>query len=578
MTDMMVKATQNRETQRANRANEKEAQRSNRAREKENERSNRAKEQETHRSNKVKERQTDTRNKLKSEENVIKTVDVGFKGLGTLAKAFANDPQWYLEGDELYILGTVPDNFGNPLGPSDCIMAKKVDSGILSPVEGPIHYHPGIMGLDITLAYGISNGKYSDPINKASKTLFTRVQAATSYSKSYQANDMSMYLMAFDSIFAMLSAAKRAYGLIGLSSVINRYVSKGYVMASGFDYDDLVSHAADYRKRINSLITLTRDFNLPHLYIYDRHEQLFSSVYLDYESQKSQAYIPRLSDAYRYALVNKDEGTVVGELQLKTILPPGGGTITMKNFLDMVEAFYNSFANNTDFATISGDMGRTFNELWEMDILPEDYLVLPGRNDLVLQQIRNSTVVPLPKPIVYGAITQDTKGSGYITSYINYSSSYNNALKFAPQEAYLGYWHGEAITKPMVLDTSRLIHFAELRTVEETLWYDVKECGADIVKQTYIYVYHGGGTNGDDVLSVDIIPGCLDGLSDPTDFIRKISNLVQFDNHPLVYAHQDTAGFLSFPVWDFDNYRKFTRRDFAYMNEAALRSLLGANK
>nr|AVX53577.1 putative capsid [Marmot picobirnavirus] len=340
-----------------------------------------------------------------------------------------NDVFWYAHNPQL-LVDSASFSFNNPLG-------AKVgwDDYGFSGTFGKVATVPGIMQIDIMLTPGIAKG-HADPINIAANNLYSYVRFANSGSRNYDAPDLMLYILAMDSIYACWNWGLRAYGLMKVYSQLNRYYPKTLVEASGFSYDDLSQHLADFRQYLNLTAAKISAFCVPSsLSVLKRHSWMFANAYLDDNTGKAQTYmfIPRAF--YKY-----EETEGMGKLKAVFTKPSGNPYFTFAKFQELLDSMLDVMQWSEDVGIMSGDILKAYgqNNLFTMSAVSEDYTVLPVYNEEVLKQIQNATVYPTLWEVntTQWDITQNTDGA------LLFNPVFNNDTR------YMGYMLPRIITYP----------------------------------------------------------------------------------------------------------------------------------
>lgn len=197
-----------------------------------------------------------------------------------------NDPSWYMQYPILLdSAGTY--KFNTPVG-----MPINIGEGASKLSV------PGIMVLNTHVCPGIANDVDS-PINVQARRLYTYMRASRSGSALYDPADVMTYLLAIDSAYCFYFAMKRLVGCVNRSDANNRYLPEHLVTALGFNYDEIQKNVANLTSYLQTYAARLSSFYVPSdMTFLMRHSTIFSNIYMDQASYKSQLYVYNPSGYY----------------------------------------------------------------------------------------------------------------------------------------------------------------------------------------------------------------------------------------------------------------------------------------
>ena len=305
-----------------------------------------------------------------------------------------NDVRWYAANPQL-IKDTASYPFQFPLGTKHNMGGDdKYISASSVPGVCAIHWDPSI---------GMANDEI-DAVNIAMRNIYSFIRHANSGKTNYEAPDLMLYLLAMSDILGYHAALKRIYGVAMTYSHTNRYVPKAIVEALGVDYEDIQMHLCDLRSYINTFAVRVGSFCVPASMPYiARHVWMNSHIYVDSDQDKPQIYTYVQDHFFRFGL----DDTPAGKLFFEGFAPRQIGqigsfddtaTATKGLRFDELAAFGNTLLApiiaSEDFGIMSGDILKAYTpaEVYRVELIPENYVVMAEYSEEVLDQINNATL------------------------------------------------------------------------------------------------------------------------------------------------------------------------------------------
>lgn len=297
-----------------------------------------------------------------------------------------NDFAWYNHNQQLTNDST-GISFNNPIG-------RPLD------LNGFDLNVPGIMSLTLCYGPGVSYSQFS-AVNTAALRVYANTRRKNSGAKVYDSPDEMMYIIAVDSLYTIYSWMVRLYGTMSQYSATNRFMPRALVQAMGADFDDFQGNLADYRYYLNTLPGKMVQMAIPGTMDYTkRHAWLFSNLYKDGQSEKSQIYMFNPDGYYTW------EEQVEGPGYLKYNYFPQSG-ITFSSLTTLFDTMITKLLGSQDVGTICGDIIKAYEgNLVTVSQIPADYAVRPVFNMEVLSQIQNATIAG--GAVLNGDIKQNT--------------------------------------------------------------------------------------------------------------------------------------------------------------------------
>nr|QXV86471.1 capsid protein [Rat picobirnavirus] len=234
---------------------------------------------------------------------------------------------------------------------------------------------------------GVTTSKASG-VNMAAVQLYTYIRHENSGAKNYEAADVMMYILAMSDIYAHAIEAKRALATASYIPIVNKSFPDVALQVMGFDAADIRGNFAQYRGRLNLLISKLNSFAVPSYFkVFSRRGFIAANIFGDSDSERGQFYIYRRYLYYTWDTTSSTSGTQLTPHPVSTV----DGVITLGSFLDQLDQMLSSMFLDTDALTMSGDILKAFpnSELFKMDYLTEDTTLRPILDEDALAQIEN---------------------------------------------------------------------------------------------------------------------------------------------------------------------------------------------
>lgn len=409
-----------------------------------------------------------------------------------------------------------------------------------------------LMNLRYTTSCGVGKGD-TTAINMAATKLYTYTRHANSGAKNYDPADEMMYVLAMSDIYSGYFEARRAIGLAGLYSIVNRNLPDVALTAAGIDVADLRANIAQYRGRLNIIADKINSFAVPKYFkIFLRRAYIASLLFSDSDSVRGQYYMFNRMGYYKWDTTSDTNGT---KLAYYSYSSPADGDVAEDNlgggngndqtwsmkfggYLDILEAQLNALFLDTDANTMSGDILKAFSdsELYQVDSVPTDYIVTPTLDEDILAQIENSYCACVGMtghklgnttfPVTNLDITQKNQLIEYnpssSTGFYSDSSDADTKVFYYKEKIFNS--HKDNPDYKDNLEWSRLITVVEPSASTNQITFTVKSCGAELLHSYSMLYMHP---------TIGIVTQSFTNIDTPN--TRDIS---QFDWHPFIYNYR----------------------------------------
>lgn len=308
----------------------------------------------------------------------------------------SNDAAWYADNPEL-VKAYASFPFGQPLGTGRGLVTTGLSPSGNVFTLGDASF-PGTMAIYLAPTVGVATSENS-AVNLAARNLYSYVRHANSGHSNYESPDLMMYVVAVTQMYSYLHFLKRAYRLLSVYNVENRFYPRALIKQMGLDFEDLISHYADFYGFINLYQSKISSLTLPAGLTYlSRQCFIYDGLYLDTESSKAQTYFYTPAGFYQFT-----EGSASGEpgsLVMKRFVDVSAITgnqntgMTLLQLIGFGYALANPVLGSEDMGIMSGDILKAygFAGLYHEPVLQQTEVAVPVFNKEVLSQIQNATI------------------------------------------------------------------------------------------------------------------------------------------------------------------------------------------
>nr|AVX53643.1 putative capsid [Marmot picobirnavirus] len=488
-----------------------------------------------------------------------------------------NDPSWYGHNEAL-IRDSASIPWSRALG-----TPVNLNCGAFN--ESVVEAMPGLCSVKLMPTFGRSINSDS-PMNVAATSIYAYIRHANSGHANYDSPDLMLYLMAMTQVYSAIVWLQRTYGIATLYSQKNRYLPDVLLDASGFRPASVQTSLADFRYRINELISKAASLAVPTgMTIFNRHAFLYQNVYCEGDSVKDQMYMFNPAGFYMYKLNSDHSGML-------EYIPTNYG-MSIESACGYVSTMLQRLLMSEDMNIMSGDIIKAYgsNGIIKLNMVPTDYSIVPVHDYNVLNQIKNATVV---FPSVGLDIKQDAMHSYLIANPIAITGTNVTTDPVELRSAVgLNVLTEDRIITTSVVDPSpsdtieatRLVVGAtDFKTVGEDQRQVTLHFGSEIAVDTYYYTLalEKGADGAEDMITnVNAVqyahPVSFEHSNEGIEAIKELNIISKFKFHPChhvftILGEEQTSRInvdcgLNF---DVDNYTIVNADTIAHMHSAAL--------
>lgn len=277
-----------------------------------------------------------------------------------LTKGSNNDPSWYTNIAPLvkdyasFSFNQANGLFYNPL--------KDIENPNIAVLKGVgANFTPAMLVADILPTIGKSDLPTSAP-NIAAQQLYTLVRKANSGAANYDKTDLMMYILAMDSAYMLYEELVRAYRLLGKYNYMNRYFPDSILKSLGFS-SDLGDNLSDFRGILDLFAYQLASLNIPdQLAIIRRHSWMFSNIYTDAQSIKSQLYAFKPAGYYVWTEGTAGQKTYLNYVTRTDLYTSHDVVDSIGTIRGAINTIMQPLLGSEDVGNMSGDMQKAFGD------------------------------------------------------------------------------------------------------------------------------------------------------------------------------------------------------------------------
>lgn len=293
------------------------------------------------------------------------------------------NPNWYFT-DKALAEQTAQFSFQDFIGSGTLI-----DNGVTLPSIMTILLNPSA---DNSLAgyAGISTATLM------ARKLYNSLANTSGRTQNYAPQDVFTLLLALGEIISYVSYLKRALGVAFTYNVRNRDFPSKVIDCMGINSSDLFANLNKYRVELNTLLTQINKIPFPaNIAWFDKCNALYEGIFQDNMSPMSQIYVMNPATTWILDESSYEQGTVLRTVPVTVSAVNNYNTVT-RNFgthisqlRDMIQALLTSTTLNYIYGDILNYSSKFGTKLLYMNIIEDNYSVVPQYDQEVLLHIHN---------------------------------------------------------------------------------------------------------------------------------------------------------------------------------------------
>lgn len=432
-----------------------------------------------------------------------------------------------------------------------------------------LNHTPTVMAINLNPTAGPMDPLYSaaSGINMAGRKLYNRLSSINAKTTNYAPQDLITLMLALGSVLEYVSFIRRCFGLAFTTSYRNRFVPKEIIKIMGLDADDFFKNIAAYRLEFNTLINLLQKVPFPaNVAYFEKCATMYDHVWTDSEDMAiAQLYVFMPYSVWKFNEAYSEQGSGLNTVELNAI--PAQAK-PMSNYLDilsqMIEALVTSSTLNFVYADILNLAAKENIPLYQVQFLPENYVVLPEYNAEALLQIHNMSIVGYPNATTAPTgVTHFTKQNDVVPNVnkneVEYYPVYYQTSASLCAQKFIDFPSGQPDVA-QIIEATRYVALAKdyaLETVGKTTMYRMTDVAVgDHVVISFV-IYYSEGKSAES-------PYIASSALSTNDVYKTLAALSKFDWAPIMYAYDPQTPAKFIDVFGDLNY--YTLVDRNYIN------------
>lgn len=239
----------------------------------------------------------------------------------------------------------------------------------------------------------VVNARGIGALNTACRKLYSAISAENSKTTQYTPESLGIAMLAIGDLVSAISFATRLYGVAFTYNPRNRHIPKQIIKAMGIDADSLLNNLADYRNKLNVLITSANNIRmLKDLEYFNKCWEMYANYFEDSNSAMAQYYVLRPAGFLKYNEVSPTQG----ELTYSTFDGPESISLMsyptlLTTIEDMINRLLTSSLMNYVYTDIINYVAKKGGNLLGFSYVGELYSILPIYDATFMNQVHNMT-------------------------------------------------------------------------------------------------------------------------------------------------------------------------------------------
>lgn len=291
-----------------------------------------------------------------------------------------NDPNWYFSDKGL--MDTVSKfAFNNFLG-----YGKGVGSNHI-PYAMQIYLNPAAA---CSMDTDVDSHNRTSGINMAALKLYTTLSAQSGKTSNYGPEDLAILMLALGDLISFVEYGRRTLGLAFTYNSRNWNYPVNIIEACGFNKSvlkDLAQKRMDFNVTLNTINKISFPANIAYFY---KCANLYQNIFLDSTSPMAQSYVFIPYSTWTLDEASNPAGSILKSNKVQNQV---GATMTWDDYMTKLNSMVNAIMMSSTFNYIYGDVlnyaAKSNVALLHLDLVSENYAVVPVYNELVLTQIHN---------------------------------------------------------------------------------------------------------------------------------------------------------------------------------------------
>lgn len=274
-------------------------------------------------------------------------------------------------------------------------------------------------------------------VNLMARKLYSRLSNKSGRTQSYAPQDVMTLILAMGEVISISAHLKRILGLAFTYNYRNRDFPRQIIRSLGVDADDFLANLGVYRVKFNTVMNIANKIPFPgNISWFAKCAALYEGVFKDSPDDMAQIYAFVPGNTWVIDEDDYEGGTILKTVQAgKPTLLPTPVIQTFDQWLTLLKSQIDALLTSSTYNVIFGDILNMADSqgvpLLHLNIVPEDYSVIPEYNSEILLHIHNLNMY---NPVGETNIESDPDDNGITKSRLNdvFPDPDTNNLLYSP--------------------------------------------------------------------------------------------------------------------------------------------------
>lgn len=235
-----------------------------------------------------------------------------------------------------------------------------------------------------------NNHNRTSGINMAALKLYTTLSSQSGKTSNYGPEDLAILMLALGDLLSFVEYGRRTLGLAFTYNNRNWNYPVNIIEACRFDESvltDLPQKRMDFNVALNTINKISFPANIAYFF---KCTNLYQNIFLDSTSPMAQSYIFIPASVWILDEKSNPSGSVLKSRYLfSSSTAPMSWDTYLNTLNDMIDAIMMSSTFNYIYGDVLNYATKSSTPMLHLDLVSEDYAVIPVYNELVLTQIHN---------------------------------------------------------------------------------------------------------------------------------------------------------------------------------------------
>lgn len=273
-----------------------------------------------------------------------------------------NSPEWYYPMPEIqHLAAAVNMNFknGNKVSFADGVN--------LSDSSWVVNHMPGVYANPIMHVPGRATAP-TDPVNEASRSIVNKIRECINATRTYEMPDIVKYLLAIADLHAWIEFMKTVYRTCNNFNPLNRYTPLAILRGMHIDTSDVNNMRIQMKFYLETLQQRVANLKLPtEVTVVLSWIEDFKHIYCDEDIAKAQYIVNVPEYILKYTIDTSTGKSKLVPKDFRSVFS-AYSPATVNDLKAFTEDLLSELLNDEDFAIITGDLMKTYQSFYDIDL------------------------------------------------------------------------------------------------------------------------------------------------------------------------------------------------------------------